>query len=246
MDKNFVLISEEREGKNRENGYFETLAKRGGGVVLIVLGVIVALVALPIGYMAFSFTMDLIRGESSDTGFTIFAWLLTLAFFVPGVLLIRFGFKRKGMNAEDWIKKSVQASDYSESVIRDFGMQAVSPGSIHFNLAGLSSVPGGVLTKDYISSANLLKLCVIKRSDISGAYLVSLPDTVNVGNKIKTVHTMNVAVFSNHKTYIVMSAKEKYGERLIAMLTEQHPNIDTANGRVLSDKEYDELVSATR
>lgn len=190
--------------------------------------------------------MYLISGESSDTGFTIFAWLLTLAFFIPGVLVIRFGFKRKGMNAEAWIKKSAAASDYPESVIRDFGMQAVSSGSIHFNLAGLSSVPGGVLTRDYILFANLLNLCVIKRSDISGAYLVSLPDTVSVGNKIKTIHTMNVAIFSNHNTYVVAGAKEKYGEHLIAMLTETHPNIDTADGRVLSDKEYDNMVSATK
>jgi len=103
-----------------------------------------------------------------------------LAFFVPGVLVIRFGFKRKGMNAEDWIKKSAEASDYPESVIRDFDMQAVSLGSVHFSLAGLSSVPGGVLTRDYILSGNLLNPCVIKRSDIIGAYLVDLPDTVSV------------------------------------------------------------------
>lgn len=248
MDKYFIQISEEQREKKWRNGYFGTMAKHSGGVVLIVTGVILVLMGLCIGYMAINFLIDLLQGESYDgiAGITIFFWVLALAFLVPSVLVIRFGFKRKGMNVEDWIKKSAQASDYPESVIRDFDMQAVGPDSIHFSLAGLSSTIGGILTRDYILFANLLKLCVIKRSDISGAYLVDLPDTVSAGNKIKTVHTMNVAIFSNHKTYIVMPAKEKYGERLIAMLTETHPDIDTAGGKVLSDKEYDKMVFATK
>lgn len=188
----------------------------------------------------------MIHGESYDgiIGATVFFWLLALAFLVPGVLIILFGLKRKGMTAEDWIKKSVLASDYPESVIRSFDTQAVSPGSIHFRLAGYSSTMRGILTKDFIFFGNLLNPCVIKRSDIIGAYLVNIPGTVSVGNKLKTIQTLNFAVFSNHKTYIVTEAKEKYAKRMIAMLTEQHPNIDTADGRILSNKEYDEMVSS--
>lgn len=247
MNKNFIQISQEEREKNWKKGYFETLAKRSGGVALIVVGAILALTGLGIGYAAVSFLIDLLRGESYDgiTGITIFFWCLALAFFVPGVFLIRFGFKRKGKSTEDWIKESAQASDYPESVILDFDQQAINLGSIHFRLAGISSMIGGVLTSDYIFFANLLKPCVIKRSDIIAAYLVELPDTVNAGNKIKTVYTLSVAIFSNHKTYIVTEAKKEYGEQLIAMLTEKHPNIDTANKRILSDKEYDKLVSAT-
>lgn len=150
------------------------------------------------------------------------------------------------MSADDWIRKSAQASDYPETVIRDFDVQAVSPGSIHFRLTGTPGVIDGVLTTDYIFFFNLLNLCVIKRSDIVGAYLVGLPDTVNAGNKIKTVHTLNVAIFSNHKTFVSAAAKQENGEQLIAMLTEKHPNIDTAGGKVISDKEYDKMVSSTR
>lgn len=248
MDNDFALLGEEERERKWKHGYFETIAKRSGGAALIVCGIILALVGLCIAFFALTFLIDLINGESYEgiTGITIFLWFLALAFIVPGILVIRFGFKRKKMNVDTWIKKSSQESDYPESVIRDFAKQAVNPGSVHFRLAGSSSVIDGVLTTDYIFFANLLKLCVIKRSDIVGAYLVSLPDSVSVGNKIKTVHTMNVAIFSNHMTYITTAAKQKKGAQLIAMLAKEYPNIDTADGKVISDKEYDKLVSSIK
>lgn len=247
MDKYFIQINEEAREKRWENGYFATLAKQGGGIALIICGAVLALLGVGIGSLALRFSIDISQGANYNgmMGITIFFWCLALFFLIPGALVIRFGFKRKGMNAGDWIKKSAKESGYPESVIRDFDTQAVSPGSIHFRLAGMAGGIEGILTKDYLMFANLLKLCVIKRSDITGAYLVSLPDSVSTGNKIKSTHSMNVAVFSNHKTYIVTQAVEKYGEHLIAMLTETHPGIDTAGGRVLSDKEYDKMVADT-
>lgn len=50
--------------------------------------------------------------------------------------------------------------------------------------------------------------------------------------------------FSNHKTSIISETKKDNARELIAMLLERNPTIDTAEERVLSDKEYDEMVSA--
>lgn len=115
--------------------------------------------------------------------------------------------------------------------------------SVHFQLAGLSNTAGGkgILTRDYILFENLLELCVIKRSDITGAYLVSLPSTVKVGKRLKTVYNLNAAIFSNHNTSIVTEVQRDTGPQLIAMLTESNPDIDTAEGRILSAEEFSQM-----
>lgn len=234
MNNDFIPMSEDYRQKHYPNGYFNSVAKKSGGVALIICGAVLSLMGLAIGYMAFCFLLDVIHGETYDgaAGVIIFFFIIALIFLIPGVLLIRFGIKRKLMNAESWISKSAENSKYPESVIRDFDNQVISPDCIRLpqNI--------GFLTRDYIYFENLLSLCVIKRSDIIGAYLVSLSDTVNVGNKIKTVYNIYIAVFSNQNTHIINQIKQKYGEQLISMLTENNPDIDTANGRILSEKEY--------
>lgn len=245
MTNAFTPIDEEYRQKHYPNGYFESLAKKSGGITLIVCGAVLGLMGLAVGYAAVHFLLDLIHGEGYDgiVGGTIFMLLLALAFLVPGVLLIRFGIRRKGMDADAWIKKSAGASGYPESAVREFAQQAVSSDSIRLQLAGsLDAVSGkGILTRDYILFENLLDLCVIKRSDITGVYLVSLPSTVRVGKQVRTVYNLNVAVFSSHKTSIVTETDRKPGEQLVAMLTEKHPSIDTAGGRVLSAREFEEM-----
>lgn len=66
------------------------------------------------------------------------------------------------------------------------------------------------------------------------------------GNKFKTVYKLNLAIFSNHKTSIISETKKDNARELIAMLLERNPTIDTAEDRVLSAKEYDEVVSGLR
>ena len=50
----------------------------------------------------------------------------------------------------------------------------------------------------------------------------------------ESVICLHVAIFSNHNTCIVTRASQKRGKHLIEMLTEKHPEIDTAGGRILS------------
>lgn len=247
MDSKFIPVSV----GDYPDGYFESVAKGGKstGGILIGCGAVFSLLGFVISCLAFSILLDVLDGKTYNdmVSAMIFFWVLAVAFFIPAVLCFRFGSKRRKMDAAAWIQKSAQVSDYPESIIRSFASQVVRTDSIRFNLAG-SWATGpqgvGILTVDYILFENVLKLCIIKRSDIVGAYLVSLPDSVSVGNKIKTVYRMSIAIFSNHGTYIITETKQETGNHLIAMLTEANPNIDTANGKVISDDEYDKMIKS--
>lgn len=242
MSKGFTPITKEYAQERYPNGYFEALAKGGssGGKILIVCGTIMMAIGLLIDCGLIKFLIDAqSEGYQDTTGILVFG-ILSLVFLVPGVLFIRLGCKRKSAGADVWLQKMVKTSNYPESVIQDFASQVPQPDSYWFDLSG-KSINVGLLTRDYILFENPLKLCVIKRSDITGAYLVNLPDTINTANKIKTVQRLNVAILSNHNTCITSEASQNEAIQLLTMLTEKHPGIDTADGRILSDAEYDKI-----
>lgn len=247
MDSKFIPVSV----NNYPNGYFESVAKSGKirGGIIIGCGVVYSLLGSSISLLAFTILSDVLNGKADKdmVNAMIFFWVLAVIVFVPVILCFRFGSKRRGMDADAWIQKSVQASDYPESIIRSFASQVLRTDSIRFKLAGfwtMGSQGIGILTVDYILFENILKLCIIKRSDIVGAYLVNLSDSVSAGNEINTVCRMNIAIFSNHGTYIITDTKQKTGNHLIAMLTEANPNIDTANGKVISKDEYHKMIKS--
>lgn len=58
---------------------------------------------------------------------------------------------------------------------------------------------------------------------------------------MKTIQRRNLAVFSKHWNFSRAYAKPEIAQRVQAMLLERNPGIDTADGRVLSDREYDAM-----
>ncbi|MEQ2679197.1 hypothetical protein AAAU98_20915 [Enterocloster citroniae] len=134
------------------------------------------------------------------------------------------------MDVNDWLQTFAEASNYPESVIREFSSQVPQQDSIYFDVNGPTMSPG-IITRDYIFFEGG-QFCVIKRSDIIGAYFINLIDIFNTKNR--TGYCLHVAIFSNHNTCIVTRASQKRGKHLIEMLTEKHPEIDTAGGRILS------------
>ena len=242
MNNGFTPMTTERIQKRYANGYLECMEKNGksGGKLLIVIGAIMAVIGVMIGYGLIKFSIvTLSGGHNDDIPTMIFLGFLCLIFLAPSVLLFRLGCKRKGMDANDWLQTMVDASDYPESIIREFSLQVPQQDSFFFDLLG-ETPAWGILTRDYVFFENG-QFCVIKRNDITGAYLVNLPDVGGVGNKIKTVYLLHVAIFTNHNTCTITRASQKRAKQLIAMLTEKHPEIGTEGGRVISDKEYDKM-----
>lgn len=237
----FTPMTTENVRKRYSNGYLACLEKNGksGGKILVVMGAIMAAIGVILGYALVRLSMEVQSGGSNGIDGMIFLGIVCLVFFALSVLLIRFGRKRKGMDAEDWLQTMIDASDYPESIIQEFSLQVPQQDSFYFDILG-ETPSCGILTRDYIFFENG-QFCVIKRSDISGVYLVNMTDVGGVGNKIKTVYHLHVAIFSNHNTCTMIRASQKRAQQLIAMLTEKHPQIDTAGGRVISDKKYDKM-----
>ncbi len=238
MAEKVVLMDKAYREKHYPKGYFAAIAKgaRGGGVALIICGGILALMGL--GILALE-VMFLAEGDPGPIGEIIFIGIIGLVFLVPGIFVIYFGIRRMKMNETDWIKKFMDASDYPESVIRDFGSQVLEDDSLRLQI-GTKAIEG-VLTRDYMCIGNLLAPCVIKIEDITGAYFVETSDRINVNGKMKTIYATNIAVFSNHKTYMIAEAKEKTVKQIQEILIQKNPAIDMAGGRLLSEKEYQEM-----
>lgn len=224
--------------KHYPKGYFAAIAKgaRGGGIALIICGAVLALMGGGILALVISSMTDGDFNPERDLSAMIFFGVVGLLFLVPGILIIWGGIRRRRMKAEDWIRKFAEVSDYPESVIRDFGNQALEDGSVRMQL-GANAIQG-VLTRDYICICNLLAPCIIKIEDIVGTYFVEMSNQISVNGRMKTIYNTNIVIFSNHKTQMVSQAKEKTVRQLIEILTIRNPAIETAGGRLLSEKEY--------
>lgn len=235
----FKQVTDDYRKKHYPEGYFAKLAKGSGGIILVICGVVIALLGMCPGGVV----LDHLTGEmdySTDVGVLIFVSAVALVLLGAGIFTIVFGIRRMKMGKEQWMEKCVKASDYPMEVVEEFDSQFIRTDATLFQLdpSGLTNV----LTTDYILYGNLLGPCLIKLSDIVGVYLVYLPDTITVGNKIKKIITLNVAVFSNHKTWFVLPAKEKLAHELIDMIADRNSSIDTAGRRVLDESEYQAMV----
>ncbi len=238
MGDKMIPMDEKYRAKHFPKGFFAAMAKdaRGGGVALIICGAVLALMGAGILWMLISMMLDGGFDVSEETGVMIFFGILGLIFFIPGILIVRFGVKRSRMGEEGWIQESMEASGYQESTIRDFANQAMEDGSLRLQL-GTSGMKG-FLTRDYIFFHNI----VIKIEDIVGAYFVEMSYTVNVNGKTKRMFNKNIRIISNHKTATGSEAKEDTIKKLLDMLTQKNPAIDTQGGRLLSEKEYDQMA----
>lgn len=234
----FQELSDKYRQKHYPEGYFASVAKGSGGLILVVCGVVLALIgicpaAIPVDYLLGGME------DSMDISVLIFFIILALLFLGGGIFVIIFGIKRMKMGKHQWMEKCAESSNYPMSNVEEFESQFTRADTLIFQLD--TSGVTNVLTTDYILWGNLLACCLIKLSDIVGAYLVNLPDTIMIGNKMKKVITLNVAIFSNHNTNIVLSTREKTAHELLDLLVQRNPDIDTADRKVLDENEYETI-----
>ena len=234
MADNLIPMDRAYREKNYPNGYFAAMAKseRGLSIAAIICGAVLALIGLGIfGLEAKSFASGSLSLAGGDISTIIIITVIALIFLLPGILLLRTGIRRMKMGEDDWIKKFADKSDYPVSTIREFANQAMEDESIqiHFGATNIK----GILTKDFICITHVMKI-----EDITGAYLVKTSYNTNVNGKSKTSYNNNIAIFSNHKTYMLAVAKEDTVRQLLEMLTQKNPSIDTAGGRMVQESEY--------
>ena len=243
----FKVITDQYRKKHYPNGFFARMAKKSGGIVIAICGVVLALMGILVAAAPVSFVVEILKGEMKSEGnvvpiivFLIFALIL----LVPGIFFVQLGIRRKMRGRDGWMQKCAETSDYPESVVQDFESQFGRTDAMicYTDPAGTFCA----LTTDYIMSSSPMSPCLMKISDIAGAYLASLSYTYYVGNRMRTGHTLNLAIFSNHKTLILMPSKKERAEYLVSLLKEKNPDIDTADGIVLSEDQYQALLDKIR
>lgn len=240
MKGKFNPMTEKYRKKHYPDGYFAAMRKtdKSAGIGLLIMGVPFALIgAAGVCGVIWFFLKGVMDGDAgvSDIPGMLFLAAIPGVFLLIGIFCIWGGRQRKDNGIDDNIQFTVKASGYPESVIRDFDRQVTYPDTIEFELK--PNVGKGILTKDYI----FVSFIVIKRTDVKAAYFIEVSDKIYVGNKLKTIYNLELAIFSNHGTCASISAKRESAEHLISLLRETNPDIDTAGGRVLSEKEYEDL-----
>lgn len=244
MGDKIITMDEKYRQKHYPKGFFAQLIKqaKGGGVVLVICGAVLALMGAGILWLLISMISSGSFDVSEDMGAMVVFAIIGLVFLIPGILIIRFGIKRGKTGESDWINTFVEASGYPEGTIRDFVNQAMEDGSLKFILG--SQRTEGFLTRDYIFFLNFVHPCIIKIEDIVGAYLVQTSYTANINGKTKRMYNDNIMVVSNHKTTTSSQAGEKTVKQILDMLTQKNPAIETEGGRMLSEKEFDAKIEA--
>ena len=244
VDKYVKTLTEADCRKRFPKGYFAAVEKtsKGAGTVLIVMGVLFTPIGLWLLFLLGNFFIkeglsNPVPMTGGDIAGTLFLFLIPLLIFLFGVVCLWIGIKRSTCSGDEWFRRIVEQSGYTESEIREFDRQVSSPGSIAVILTEKGQ-PGALLTENYF----LIEPGVpMKYSDIKGAYLVDYPETIYTGKTMKTIQRRNLAVFSKHWNFSRAYAKPEIAQRVQAMLLERNPGIDTADGRVLSDREYDAM-----
>lgn len=236
MKGKFIPMTEKYKRKHYPEGYFAALTKTHvrAGIGLLIMAVPCLLIGIAgiCGILWFFFNGG---GTASDIFGLLILLLFPGAFLAIGIFCLWAGKWRKGSTLEEEIRTSVEVSKYPESVIRDFDRQTGWPDTLVVQLK--SGGTEGILTKDYICCFGAV---VIKREDIKGVYLVERADTVMIRNKMKTIYSLDLSVLSKHGTCgSFIDVKRESAGRLIALLRENNPDIDTAGGKVFSEKEFD-------
>lgn len=231
----FIEITDRYRKKHFPKGYFAMLVKRSGGMKDIILGALSIPIICDIGISRLIAVLggDLTGDEKYKEVITL-GFVFTL-FLAVGILLLRMGIKNTWKGRDKLIRKCAEISGYPESTMEEFEAQLMRPDAIAFRTA--PSRETNILTTDYlmwgISSPNLVKV-----GDIIGAFLVSLPDAL-----WKKQHFLYIAICSKNKNVILLSAKQDRAEYLTSLLLAKNPDIDTADGAVLTNEKYEAIVS---
>lgn len=243
MEQYFKTMDESYRSKNYPDhsvfkAYEKTLKKKSPAA-FIIMGIFMAggLAGL---IWAIGKTLGFSKDGNSDMvpigiGLSIFFLIVALLF---GVILIILT-KDLKKNTDDWIRQSAKAGGCSEGEIRDFDRQAMEADSLILNHLGpiksaFTGQKNGILTKDYICLYSNDFPNVMKVSGITGAYLTDNTYSVNVGKTTKQAHYLTISLVNDNKNTICAETSKESGMALQELLKNRRPEIDTANGAVLS------------
>lgn len=234
MDGFIQLMDENYKTKHYPNGYVSAVVESkqsmtAGYVVLVVF----MLFSLPFFFLG-------IRGIAWGLSMVTNCVLIGIGvlLILLGVAIILFIKKQKGKTREDWVRQVAERSGYPTEVIEEFDRQLITGEAYLLAPNGkYDKSKESIMTADYIKIYEF----VFKQSDIKAACLFYLKDSYRAGNKIIFTKKLQVGLISN-RCRCWIEADKKRGSAFIAMLKEKFPEIETRDGAILKDKEFDALM----
>lgn len=237
MKNYFIPMNDDYRKKNYPNGFLDGAAKamKSVGNVLIVLAVVLLVLFVPLVILGIKVAVQgMLSGYRLDVTTGLSFAGVGIVFVIPAILCFRYGKKCKKKSSEkllsDWAKKN----NYTENIIKDYVNQVLDNDTYIMNIAGefnaKNNVGRGFLTRDFLA----LNGVIMKQEDVHSIYLV-IPES--------TITGLTIAVLAkNHSA--VSPAKKEAVEELIAMLTSRNLNIETKQGKILTQKEFREIFQA--
>lgn len=180
--------------------------------------------------------------EMADVGMII--CIVFAAFALISALAIIITVMRAKKGAEDWIKKSASNSKLTESEIREFEQQAMASDSYILKMQDaidsvMSGAKDGILTRDFIYLADI-NLTVIRCKDLVSACLTDMVIYIGEQHNRRPVHYLGIQLLSKKGAHSFAEVSPEAGNALVELLLQKYPTINTCDGRILSEKEYDE------
>lgn len=240
----FVKITEKYRKKHYPKGYFKILSKPADGIGAIICGVLLLLWGggSCIRRLIIICGSELIGDEKNKEIVALVPGMVFILAF--SIFSLWFGIRIIWKGREKEILRCAEISGYPKSALEEFEAQLMQPDAIAFwtyrlgERSGEKDIDKGILTTDYLIWFRTLT----KISDVTGAYLVSLPDNKYSVSFSKKPH-IYISIFCQNKNLIFLKADQDRAEYLTALLLAKNPDIDTAGGAVLTEERYKVMVS---
>ena len=168
------------------------------------------------------------------------AIIISTVLFIP---LIKT-WKAEGIKGEsEIIQKYMESSGMSQSDLQEFARQVMEPGTKRIWLKGeaysLGGRDTGIMTRDFIWFQQCL--CVLKKSDIKLiCFYESTHTEYSRGGGISLYHLWIDLLVDKERKISAMTEKAA-GEFLIEFIRECNPEVDTMEGRVLTEEEHEKF-----
>ncbi len=171
----------------------------------------------------------------------VFFGLVTLGLFA----LLYFLIKESRKKRSDYIAASAKHSKLLESEVEEFERQAVATDCYILKLTtgldrALSNAtnPDGLLTRDYIYLANPAQI-IMRVDQLKACCFSDYTYYISVGNKQKKIHCLSIGLIASNGVSVCSDTTKEAGEALMNLLKERNSEMDTNNGEVLKEGEFD-------
>ena len=239
----FVEMDDAYRQRNFPNGFFASQVKRWRiGWIYCVCGVILFVCILAITVSGFLKDGMVIR--SFRDFFNIAKILVSIIISVIFVVPIIKMWRTEGIKGESEIMEQyMKSSGMSQSDLQEFARQVMEPGTKRIWLKGeaysLGGRDTGIMTRDFIWFQRFW--CVLRKSDIK---IICFYESINTeysrGGGIGLYHLWMDLLVDKERKISAMTEKAA-GEFLIEFIRECSPEVDTMEGRVLTEEEHEKF-----